>query len=189
MYWLAKHYLRLRGWRIEGAFPEDPKFLAIGAPHTSNFDFMVFLGVLGHFGKRARYIGKNSLFWGPLGWLMRKLGGIPVRRDRPEGLVEQTTAAFAAADEMILVVAPEGTRSKGTRWKSGFYRIASAARVPIVPASVNGVDRVATIGPPIWASGDVPADMDRLRAFYRGVEGIHPGNETPVRLAEEDAAE
>jgi 1-acyl-sn-glycerol-3-phosphate acyltransferase len=115
MYWLAKHYLRFRGWTINGTFPPDPKFIAIGAPHTANFDFIVFLGVLGHFGKRARFIGKASLFKGPLGWLMRKLGGIPVQRDHPEGLVGQTVAAFAEADEMILVLAPEGTRGRSTR--------------------------------------------------------------------------
>lgn len=189
MYWLAKTYLRLRGWRIEGSFPPDPKFVAIGAPHTSNLDFIVFLGVLGHFGRRASYIGKDSLFWGPLGWLMRMLGGIPVHRNHPEGLVEQVSAAFEQSDTMILVIAPEGTRSRAATWKSGFYRIAEATGVPIVPASVNGPDRVATIGPPIRVSGRVTDDMDRLRSFYEGVEGIRPGNETPIRLTEEHQPE
>lgn len=189
MYWLAKHFLRLRGWRIEGDFPPDPKFIAIGAPHTSNFDFIVFLGVLGHFGKRARFIGKASLFKGPLGRLMHRLGGIPVRRDRPEGIVEQTAAAFAGADEMILVIAPEGTRSKADRWKSGFYHMAVAAGVPILPAAVNGPEKTAVVGVPLMPTGDVSADMDKIRSFYRGVDGIRPGNETPIRLTEEDQSE
>ena len=186
MYWLAKHYLRLRGWTIKGAFPPDPKFLAIGAPHTSNFDFIVFIGVLGFFGRRARFIGKSSLFWGPFGWMMRKLGGIPVHRNRPEGLVEQTAAAFEESKEMILVVAPEGTRSRATMWKSGFYRIAVASGVPIVVASINGPEKVVIVGPPLRPSGDVAADMDKIREIYGGVQGVRPGNETPIKLAEEE---
>lgn len=185
MYWLAKRFLRLRGWTIEGEFPPDSKFVAIGAPHTSNFDFIVFLGVLGHFNRRARYIGKHSLFVGPLGWIMRKLGGIPVNRNRSGGLVDQVVEAFDAADEMILVIAPEGTRSRSETWKSGFHNIALAAGVPIVPASVNGPDRVATIGKPVWPSEDVVGDMGSFREFYEGVVGVRPGNETPVKLAEE----
>ena len=188
MYWLAKWYLRLRGWRVDGAFPSDPKFIAIGAPHTSNFDFLIFLGVLGHFKRRANFIGKHSLFWGPLGWLMRKLGGIPVQRHSGGGLVEQAVAAIEAADEMILVIAPEGTRSKADMWKSGFYRIANDANIPIVPASVNGVERVATVGAPLRVTSDLKADMDSFRAFFDGVVGIRPGNETPVLLLEETAA-
>ncbi len=185
MYRLSTMWLKLRGWKIEGDFPSEKKFIALGAPHTSNFDFVVFLGVLGHFGKRARFIGKHTLFWGPFGWVMRRLGGIPVRRDRPEGLVDAVVEAFESAEDMILVIAPEGTRSKGTMWKSGFYRIASAAGVPIVPASVDGPGRTATVGKPIQVTGDVVADMDRLRAFYQSISGIRPGNETPILLAEE----
>ena len=189
MYWLAKHYLRLRGWTINGTFPPDPRFIAIGAPHTSNFDFIVFLGVLGHFGRRARFIGKASLFKGPLGWLMRRLGGIPVQRDHPEGLVGQTAAAFEESEEMILVLAPEGTRERSTMWKSGFYHIALAAEVPVLPASISGPDKTVTIGSPLTASGDLTADMDAIRASFDGVEGIQPGNETPVLLAEEGEVE
>jgi len=160
--------------------------VVIGAPHTSNLDFVVFLGVLGHLGVRATFIGKHTLFRGPLGWVMRKLGGIPVQRDRPEGLVEQVVEAFAQTSHMILVLAPEGTRSRGTSWKTGFHHIASSAGLPIVPASINGPDRVATIGAPMWTSDDIDADMDRLREFYAGIEGMKPGNENPIRLAEED---
>ena len=185
MYSLAKWFLQLRGWRIEGEFPPDPKFVAIGAPHTSNFDFIVFLGVLGHFNRRARYIGKHSLFVGPLGWLMRKLGGIPVNRRGAGGLVDQVVEAFAAADEMILVIAPEGTRSRSKAWKSGFHNIARAAGVPIVPASVNGADRIATVGPPVVPSEDVVADMNQFRDFFGGVVGSRAGKETPIVLAEE----
>lgn len=180
MYWLSAMYMRIRGWKVVGDLPEDRKFVALGAPHTSNLDFLIFLGVLRHFNRRARFIGKKSLFVGPFGWIMRRLGGIPVDRTRPEGLVGQVVAAFDAADEMILVIAPEGTRSRSEGWKSGFYRIAQAAGVPIVPAAVEGPKRTATVGPAFHPTGDLEADFEILREFYAGRIGIRPGNETPV---------
>ena len=100
--------------------------------------------------------------------------------------MEQVVEAFAQTTHMILVLAPEGTRSRGTSWKSGFHHIASTAGLPIVPASINGPDRVATIGAPMWATDDIDADMDRLREFFAGIKGSNAGNETPIRLAEED---
>jgi len=184
MRWLAHVYLRLRRWRIDGELPPEPKFVAIGAPHTSNWDFVVFLGVIHRFRLPARYLGKHTLFRWPFGGLMRRLGGIPVRRDRPGSLAEDVAAEFRAARTMVLMMAPEGTRDATTSWKSGFYRIGLAAQVPIVPVAIDLAGRRVAIGPAIALTGNVGADMDRIRTIYATLDPEHPVTAT-IRLAEE----
>lgn len=163
-----------------------PKLVVIGAPHTSNWDFVFFLAVTYFFDMHARFIGKHTLFRWPMGVLMRRWGGIPVRRDAPEGLVAQTVAAIDEADEAALVIAPEGTRSWTPYWKSGFYRIARAAGIPIALAYLDYPNKRAGIGPLLHPTGDVAADMDRIRAFYADKTGRKPDQQGPVRLREED---
>ena len=109
---LAFLYLRLRGWRIEGRRPAEPKFIAVAAPHTSNWDFVVFLGVLHYFAVRARYLGHAGLFRTPFGWFMRRLGGIPVPQGQPRAVYAEVMRKFEEATEMVLVLAPEGTRRR-----------------------------------------------------------------------------
>jgi 1-acyl-sn-glycerol-3-phosphate acyltransferase len=183
---LALWWCRFRGWTVVGERPTDAKYVVIGAPHTSNFDFLVFLAAVHHFDIPARYIGKHTLFRWPFGGLMRRLGGIPVRRDTSQGLVEQVVAEFANADEIALVVAPEGTRSRADHWHSGFYRIAVGAGVPIVCGYVDGPSKTVGLGLTIHLTGDVRADMDRIREFYAGKAGYRPGNESEPRLREEN---
>ena len=146
--------------------PAAAKFVVVGAPHTSNWDFVVFLGALHHFRLRVTFLGKHTLFRWPLGILMRRLGGIPVRRHDPGTLADDVAAAFADVESMALVMAPEGTRSETAMWKSGFYRIALKAQVPVVPAVLDLPGRRAVIGPPIMLSGVARADMDQIREFY-----------------------
>ncbi len=187
MHRLAHLYLRLRGWRFDGTLPPQRKFVVVGAPHTSNWDFVVFLGTLHHFGIRARFLGKHSLFRWPFGGLMRRLGGIPVRRDKPGALARDVAAAFDDTDTLVVVIAPAGTRGTTTAWKSGFYRIAKAADVPVVPAFVDLGGRRAAIGPAITMIGEPTADMDRIRAFF-AAEGMTDERGLPsVRIREEDA--
>ncbi len=185
MRWLARWWYRFRGWSIVGERPTEPKYVVIGAPHTSNNDFLVFLAAVSHFHLPARYIGKHTLFRWPFGGLMRRLGGIPVRRDTGQGLVEQVVAEFARVDEMALVIAPEGTRGRAEYWHSGFYRIAAGAHVPIVCGFVDYATKTFGLGPTIHPSGDVRVDMDQIRAFFAGKQGRHAGDETPPRLREE----
>lgn len=187
MRWMARWWYRIRGWSIAGERPSEPKYVVIGAPHTSNSDFFVFLAAVAHFHLPARYIGKHTLFRWPFGGLMRRLGGIPVRRDTGQGLVEQVVAEFARVPEMALVIAPEGTRGRAEYWHSGFYRIASAAGVPIVCGFVDYSTKTFGLGPTIHPGDDVRADMERIRAFYAGKAGRRPGNETEPRLREEEA--
>lgn len=158
---------RLRGWHIDGRLPADKKFVLVGAPHTSNWDFAVFLGAVDELGIKPNYIGKHSLFRWPLRRFMLDMGGIPIDRSRRANYVGQVVAEFERRDELALVIAPEGTRDSDGRWKSGFYHIAKSAGVPIVPAWIDRKRRVGALGPVIWPSGDYRSDLAKIAAFYR----------------------
>ena len=167
-------WFRLSGWRADGALPDERKFVIVGASHTSNFDFIVFLGTVHALGRRVRFIGKDSLFRGPIGGFMRALGGVPVDRSAPQDLVSQIVDQFSAHDDFALVVAAEGTRSATTKWRTGFYQIALNARVPIVCAGPDYPSKRGVIGPVIWPSGDYDADMAPAFAFFRSLTPRHP---------------
>jgi len=179
-------YLRLSGWRVEGRFPDAAKAVVIAAPHTSNWDLPLMLAVAYVLGIRPAWLRKRALFRWPVGWFMRRLGGLPVDRGGRQNLVQQVVDRFAAVDLLHLVIPPSGTRSRATHWKSGFYHIARGARVPIVCAFLDYRRKVGGIGPTLTASGDLPADMDGFRAFYADIAGKFPASTTPVRLLEED---
>ncbi len=161
---------RLRGWRIEGELPPAKKFVLVGAPHTSNWDFALFLGATDALGIRPSYLGKHSLFRWPMQRFMLDMGGIPVDRTTRAHYVEQVVAEFANRDALALVIAPEGTRHSDGRWKSGFYHIASGAKVPIVLARIDRPRRIIQIGPAIPPSGDYHADLARIADFYRSAD-------------------
>jgi 1-acyl-sn-glycerol-3-phosphate acyltransferase len=167
-------WFRRGGWTISGTLPPDPKFVLMGASHTSNWDFLVFLGAVQGLGRKVHFIGKHSLFRWPLGGFMRALGGIPVDRGSRQDLVGQVVAQFHAHDEFILVVAPEGTRSRTTEWKTGFYQIALKAGVPIVAAGPDFPTRRGVFGPVIRPTGDYAADMKPAFAFFRTLTPRHP---------------
>lgn len=166
---------RWKGWRMEGAHPGVAKFVITGAPHTTNWDFVFFLGATQHFGIRPSFIGKHTLFKWPMARFMRDMGGVSVDRSRRgANYVEQVAAEFARRDELALVVAPEGSRSSAGEWRSGFYHIAQAAGVPVVPAWVDNATMRGGLGPAIWLTGDYRADLARIAAFYRSVMPDHP---------------
>ncbi len=165
---------RRKGWRLEGAAPPGPKSVLLGVPHTSNWDFVFFLGATDHFGLRPRFMGKDSLFRWPMRRFMFDMGGVPVDRSAKGDYVRAMVEAFAAQDEFHLVVAPEGTRSASRPWRSGFYHIALGAGVPIVCAWVDNGRMAGGIGEVIWPSGDFAADMAKIRAFYETVIPGHP---------------
>jgi len=174
---LSRATLRAAGWHFEGCLPDQPKFIITVAPHTSNWDFVV--GVLARraLGLDAHFLGKHTLFKPPLGWLMRWLGGTPVRRDVSAGVVEQVVQTFDAHDEFVLALAPEGTRKRVTEWRTGFYYIALNAGVPIAPAAFDYGRKRIVVGPALVPSGDLDADLRTLRQFYtnmtpRKMEGV-----------------
>ena len=164
---IGRAALRVAGWRIVGDVPREPKFVIIVAPHTSNWDFIV--GVLAMFALDLdiHWFGKHSLFRWPLGALLRRLGGRPVRRDTPEGVVAEVADAVRAAPDFILALAPEGTRRRVTQWRTGFYRIAERAGVPVVPVWLDWGRREVGIGKPMRPTGNLAADLRTLQALYR----------------------
>lgn len=186
MRWLSYRIFTALGWRVEGELPDVPKMVIIGAPHTSNWDFFLFLAVIYHFGIKVSFLGKAGLFRWPFGFMFRKVGGIPVDRSKGGGLVGQVAAAFDARERMILVVAPEGTRAAAASWKSGFAEIAQGADVPVVFAGVDGPSKKVVMSPPEKVGQDRSEFMDRVRAFYADKPGIYPSGKSDVRLADEN---
>jgi len=182
---LARHFLRLSGWKAEGAKPAAAKYVLIAAPHTSNWDLFYFLALAWFLGVKVSWMGKHSLFRGPMETVMRALGGLPVRRDRSNNLVDQMAGAFAANDSLVLTVPAEGTRSYVPHWKSGFYHIALKAQVPIVLGYLDYARKRGGFGPELIPTGNVRDDMDEMRAFYADIAGKHPEKFGEIRLKEE----
>jgi 1-acyl-sn-glycerol-3-phosphate acyltransferase len=167
-------WFRSGGWSVEGNLPLPHKAVVMGGPHTSNWDFLVFVGAMEMLGVQASYIGKASLFrWGPMGRFMRGLGGIPVERGMKNDLVAQVSARLREAERMLLVIAPEGTRNATTEWRMGFYRIALAAGVPIVPGGPDYKRKAAVFGAPIWPTGDPDKDLAPAFDFFRSLAPLH----------------
>ena len=164
---LGRCVLKLMGWRVEGQLPALDKFVMIGAHHTSNWDFVVFIAAKFVLRVNARWFGKHSIFRWPFGALLRGWGGIPIRRDRTLNTVGQAVQAFREHDEFILVLSPEGTRKKVERWKMGFYHIALGAGVPIVLGALDYQNRRVVIGPTFHPTGDEKADLAAMLAFFR----------------------
>ena len=179
---LAHFILRLIGWRTHVLNPRMKRYVLIGAPHTSNWDFVIMLLLMGAEQLPIRFMGKDALFRGPLGPLMRSLGGIPVNRRERTKLVDQIAAKFEEYDELIIGIAPEGTRSKTSHWKTGFYYIALKAQVPIVMAYLDYGNKIIGVGPSFTPSGDLCADFEIIREFYLGIVGKNPKKQGKITL-------
>jgi 1-acyl-sn-glycerol-3-phosphate acyltransferase len=182
---LAKWFLRRAGWTLEGEAPVARGYVLIAAPHTTNWDLLFFLACAWAFDVKVSWMGKHTLFHGPMGAVMRVLGGVPVRRDRSGGLVGQMVEAFERNPALVMTVPPEGTRTYVPYWKSGFYQIARAARVPIVMGFLDYERRVGGLGPALLPTDDLRADMDEIRAFYSDIQGRYPDRVGEIRLKEE----
>jgi 1-acyl-sn-glycerol-3-phosphate acyltransferase len=182
---LARFFLWLSRLTFVGEPPKESCVLVAG-PHTSNWDFLFMLSYAWVTDVPLRWLGKEELFKGPMGPIMRATGGIAVDRDHPGGLVEQMAERFRDGPRMGLVITPEGTRGKRDYWKSGFYRIARAADVPIVLGYIDWPNRTGGFGPTFKLTGDVHADMERIRDLYDNITGIRPQGQTSPRLREED---
>ncbi|TIX49281.1 acyltransferase [Alteraurantiacibacter aquimixticola] len=157
---------KVRGWRVEGhPVPEGRRCVFVAVPHTSNWDFIVFMGIANGVGMTPAFMGKHTLFKWPMGGFMREMGGVPVDRSAPGGIAGQMVEEFGKREEFMLVIAPEGTRSTTSRWKTGFYRIAMEAGVPLVCGFSDNARKVAGLGPAVMPTGDYHADMAKLFAF------------------------
>jgi 1-acyl-sn-glycerol-3-phosphate acyltransferase len=173
-HYYAKFVMQWLGWRVNGKLPDIPKFVLIGAPHTSNWDFVLFLGVMFYLRANVRFMGKAELFRFPIGWFFRYCGGIPVERKKSTGLVEQMVKACNESNRFILTITPEGTRHQVVEWKRGFYHIAKNAEIPIVMAVVDGRHKTVRIGQVFHPTEDVEADMKAIKRVFEGVVGIKP---------------
>lgn len=172
---LGRAILRIGGWRMVGAFPDIPRVVLIGAPHSSNWDgFWGFVAKLA-LGLDIKILGKHQLFWWPLGPILRRFGVIAVDRGAAQGVVEQATAMIRGSDRFWFGLAPEGTRRPVRRWKPGFWKIASKAGVPILPVYFHYPDRIIGVGAVFHPGTDMAADMARIRDWYRPWQGKRHG--------------
>ena len=179
----AAFVLRIAGWTAVGEVPRTG--ILVGAPHTSNWDVIMTLPILWRGGGSPRGPIKQAIFRGPLGWLLPRLGGIPLDRSSPGAVIRQLVAQARTGEPFLLILAAEGTRSKGEYWKSGFWRIARSTGLPISLAFVDGPSKTSGFGPTFKPTNDVVADMDFVREFYADKRGIHPERRTEPRLREE----
>jgi 1-acyl-sn-glycerol-3-phosphate acyltransferase len=169
---LALFLLKAFGWKLCIAPPPSKKYVLIGAPHTSNWDFVV--GLLGLWGGRirARFLGKKELFKPPLGFLMRALGGIPVDRSRRSNLVDQVAEIFKREEEIAILITPEGTRGRAPYWRTGFYYMALKAGVPIALGYADYRRKEVGIGAYLYPTGDIRKDFALIREFYQDKTGL-----------------
>jgi 1-acyl-sn-glycerol-3-phosphate acyltransferase len=167
-------YLKIGGWRREGQPPAVPKYVLIAAPHTSNWDFPLTLAIVFSFRLRICWMGKASLFRWPLRGFFQWLGGIPIDRAQAGNVVAESIRSFRERSHLIMVISPEGTREKVACWKTGFYRIATGAGVPIAIGFLDYVRKVGGFRDLFQPTGDMQVDLETIRGFYAGVMGRFP---------------
>ena len=183
---VAKLFMWTTGWHVAGTVPDHPKAVIIAAPHTSNWDFVYLMAAAMVLKLPIYWLGKKELFAPPLGFLMSALRGIPVDRSASTNLVQQVVERMNSTKEMSVVVPPSGTRGKAKHWRSGFYWVAQQAEAQIVCGYLDYAKKEAGLGHRFFPSGDVGADMQLVREFYKPITGKFPDQLTPVRLKEEE---
>ncbi|MFT4929205.1 MAG: 1-acyl-sn-glycerol-3-phosphate acyltransferase [Phenylobacterium sp.] len=167
--WLGRTGLAMMGWQVDGMFLNQKKYIVVLAPHTSNWDFVIAIGVLLASGLKISFLIKHSLFFWPFGVFLRKVGGIPIDRKSAHGVVGEIVTHFNAEEALIVALAPEGTRKAVKQWKTGFLHMASEAQVPILPVAFDYDHKTLRIGSAVVVSGDVEADLSTVKAFYKGI--------------------
>ncbi len=172
--------MRVMGWRIEGRFPDVPKVVLVGAPHTANQDFFMAILTALSLGADMKFVMKHTAFKGPTGPLLRWLGGIGLDRDKTRNFVQQIVEEYNARDQMVMAIMPEGTRSVTKGWRSGFYYIAYGANVPLILIIFDYSNKVMRIGPTIVPTGDYETDLRRIQSHYLGVMGKYPDRTLPL---------
>ena len=174
---LSKIILKLIRWRVDGSLPTDQKkYVLIVAPHTSNWDFFLFVLTVSVLGLQPSVLIKDTIFIGPLGWFLRYCGAIPVNRRQAGSLVTYISGIYEEREEFVLIITPEGTRSPNANWKRGFHHVARAAEVPILVVYVDSALRTIGIEGLMEPSEDVDGDIQKLKTFFDGKKGLKPGN-------------
>ena len=170
---ICRALVRLSGWHLVGDFPNEPRLVLIAAPHSSWWDGIWGLLIKTALGANIRFMAKQELFIGPLGWVLRHLGGMPIDRGSAKGVVEQMVDAFNEHPNLWLGLTPEGTRKRVASWKTGFWHIAHQAGVPVFPVAFHYPDKSIHLGPIYALSDDMQSDISHLRRFYAPFEGKH----------------
>ena len=167
-------FLAITGWKVAGSVPDIPKFVLVLAPHTSNWDLPFILAVMYGLGLKINWFGKKELFPWPVGGVFKWLGGIPIDRSSRQNMVQQTAQMIWEREQIVVGIAPEGTRSQSRHWSTGFYYIANLAQVPIVFGYLDYARKVGGLGPAIHTTGNIEADMKVIREFYSGITAKYP---------------
>ena len=182
MKFISRLILKLLGWKLDERVPETPRYVMIGFPHTSNWDF-----VLGMLAKWAlplplNWVAKHSMFFWPLKSFFIAMGGIPLNREKSSGFIQKNIELFAQREHFILGLMPEGTRSKTDHWKTGFYHIAHGAKVPIALGYMDYKNKVIGVGGILHTSGDIHADFAVIKEFYKDKTGCKPENQGDIKI-------
>ena len=178
--------LTIFGWKLQSNIPNHAKYIIIGAPHTSNWDFPLTLLTLSSLGLRFSWVAKHTLFTGPAGSILKSIGGIPVNRKSRVGFVGAMVENYHNRDKLIIAIAPEGTRSKTDHWKGGFYQIATQANVPLSLGFIDYKTKTLGLGKTLPLTGNVANDFSAIKDFYKNVEGKYPGQQSDICLREKE---
>lgn len=162
------------GWKMTGQFPDHNKFIAIVAPHTSNWDFIICLAFKLALGIEIRFLGKHSIFVGPIGKLLTHWGGIPIDRSAPHGIVGEVVQHFKQHASLVVALAPEGTRHYKPQWKKGFLHMAKQANVPVVPLTLNFATKQLDVRPAIWVGDDIEQTLTQIKVHYQKEMAKYP---------------
>ena len=174
--WFGRNYLKMRGFTFVGQFPEGvDKAIIISAPHTAIEDFVIGRCFFWMEGRQVKFLIKKEFFRFGLGWLLKRIGGIPVDRSRGNNMVAKTAKVFHQYDKLNIVITPEGTRKRVEKWKRGFYYMAELAQVPVVLGFIDFKTRRCGYGPSFMPSGDFDKDWPMIEDFYRGMQGKKKG--------------
>ena len=182
----AHAILNLAGWRVDTFIPNEKKYIIVGAHHTTNWDLPLALLFSLASGIKFNFLAKDEIFWGPVGYVMRKLGGLPVNRRANTHFVTQIAEEFHKRENLVIGITPEGTRKKTAYWKTGFYYIALTAKVPIALAYFDYPNRRVGIGKMITPTGNLEADLDLVREFYADKKGKYPSQHGEIRVRPTD---
>jgi len=181
---LCSHILKMLGWKISGQYPyHEKKLIIAAAPHTSNWDFPLGVLVRCHLKIKAKYVGKDSLFKPPLGWIIKRLGGIPVDRSKSNNFVDGVVSIFERREALTVAFAPEGTRKKVSKFKTGYYYVAKRAKIPIQPMVLDYASKEISFLPLFWPTTDEESDLQFLENLFIGIRGCNP--EKSFKLTEE----
>ena len=168
--------LRCVGWRVSGTLPDCPKLVAAVAPHTSNWDFVIAFSASLALGVKISFLGKHSIFVWPFANLLRRFGGIPVQRQQRHGVVTQLVSVFSEQQQLLLGIAPEGTRQKVSQWRTGFWQIAKQAEVPIQLIGLDYASKTIVFGPLLQPGASFDADYPLMRTFFQQMQAKHRHN-------------